>query len=249
MMGEPRNEVAPAPSGATGKEATAARGGLLELLLADGRTPTGSFADSGGLEPLLGELAGEGVSEAALAGFVQARLATVGWCEAAVAVRAARTDDLDGLLALELQWAARCPSQALRAASARVGFGLLRTARAWWPEAEPLGAYARGSALTPRAVALGSAARAGGLGDPRRLARLSLYDDAATVLAAASKLLPLDSTVAGRVVLALAGELERLAQRAAASGAGVGELPSASAPLLEIRAERHSRLQGRLFAS
>jgi urease accessory protein len=232
---------------------TAPRAALMELLLADGRTPTGSFADSGGLEPLLAECPVATPALDAPGGllerFTLARLASVGLCDAAVAVRAARWGTVEELLALELEWAARCPSPALRAAAGRTGYGLLRTARTWWPGEDLLTGYARASALTPRPVVLGAVARTGGLIEPARIARLSLYEDLAAVLAAAVKLAPLDAAACGAVALRLAEQIENICCAAARAGSGDGELPSVGTPLLELRAERHARLEGRLFAS
>jgi urease accessory protein len=105
-------------------------------------------------------------------------------------------------------------------------------------------AYRVASGSTPRPVALGAIARAGGLA-PRAAARLSLYDDAATVAAAAVKLLPLDAAVASGWLVALAGELDALAGAELAGGSP----PSTSTPLLDRRALAHARGDGRLFAS
>jgi urease accessory protein len=215
---------------------------VLELLLADGRTPSGGYAHSGGLEAAVTA----GLEIDGVPAFARARLHTVGRCQAALAALAAGTADLPGLLELDREAAARIPVAALRAAERRLGLGLLRTGRTVWPDADLLSAYAAGSELTPRAVALGVVARAAGI-EPVRAARLALYEDVAGVAAAAVKLLPLDGARASSWVAELAPEIERLAR--AACDAGVATLPSFSTPLLDRRAELHHASPGRLFAS
>lgn len=210
---------------------------VLQLLLADGRTPSGGYAHSGGLEAAVGA----GVAD--VPAFIRARVHTVGRCQAALAAAAAATADLAGLLALDDEAAARSPVAAVRAADRSMGTALLRTALVVWPTADPLVAYRTASALTPRPVALGAVCRAAGL-DALAAARLSLYEDAAGVAAAAVKLLPLDAARASGWVAELAPELEVLAVAAAG-----GRLTSTATPLLDARAQAHAARAGRLFAS
>lgn len=214
---------------------------VLELLLADGRTPSGGYAHSGGLEAAIAE----GLGAAEVPAFVRARLHTVGRVQAALAV-AATAADLSGLLALDSEAAARTPAPAVRAADRHLGNGLLRTAAALWPSDELLAAYRGASALTPRGVALGVVCRAAGL-DPLPAARLSLYEEAAGVVAAAVKLLPLDGARASGWIADLASEIEALARHLAA--AGPHTIPSPATPLLDRRALAHGSREGRLFAS
>jgi urease accessory protein len=211
---------------------------VLEFVLADARTPSGGHAHSGGLEAAIdaGLLLGDGVPT-----FMRARLRTVGRCEAALAARATSAVSLGELLELDLEATARMPAEPLRRSSRSLGRGLLRTALTWWPEDELLVAYSAASETTPRPVALGAIARAGGL-SPRAATRLSLYDDAATVAAAAVKLLPLDAAVASGWLVDLAEEIENLV-------GAVNGLPSTSTPLLDGRAFVHARSKRRLFAS
>jgi urease accessory protein len=212
---------------------------VLELLLADARTPTGGHAHSGGLEAALA--AGLAVSE--VPAFMRARLRTVGLVEAAFAALAARAATVDALLALDLELAARTPAEPLRRAARVLGAGLLRTAGAWWPDAEPLAGYRTRSELTPRPVALGAVARAAAL-SPLAAARLSLYDDAATVAFAAVKLAALDAAVASGWLVALAAEIDETASKARETGP-----PSTCTPLLDRRAVAHAGAERRLFAS
>jgi urease accessory protein len=216
---------------------------VIELMLSDGRTPTGGHAHSAGLEAAVDG----GLRAGDVPAFMRARLRTVGRCEAAIAAAAAIASLLGELLALDLEAAARTPAEPFRGASRQLGRGLLRTACKWWPDNPLLAAYHAGSQLSPRPVALGAVARAAGL-SPVAAARLSLYDDAATVVTAAVKLLPLDAAVAGGWIVANAAELDRLAVSAAAAAAQ-GALPSTSTPLLDRRSLSHALTERRLFVS
>jgi urease accessory protein len=214
-------------------------GSVFELLLADARTPSGGYAHSGGLEALV-----ESDSSVAVDEFMRARLGTVGRVEAAFAAAACRCASVDSLRELDLEWAARTPAEPVRHASRQLGRGLLRTALTWFRCSALLEGYRDASVLTPRPIVLGLVASAGGV-DPRGAARLSLYDDAATVAAAAVKLLPLDSAVASGWVLSVESEISSLA----ALCSGLEELPSCSTPLLDRRAMAHSSNERRLFVS
>jgi urease accessory protein len=216
--------------------------GMLELLLADARTPSGGYAHSGGLEAAVEQ----GLGPWEVPGFIRARLHTVARCEATLAALAAAASS-DELLILDLEFAARTPAEPLRRASRLLGRGLLRTAVTWWPEQQLLSSYRTSSTLTPRPVVLGVIAQIAGLSQVSA-ARLSLYDDVATVAGAAVKLLPLDAAVTTGWLASLAVELDRVALQAA-SDALAGEAPSTATPLLDRRALIHSANQRRLFVS
>jgi urease accessory protein len=205
---------------------------MLELLLADGRTPTGGFAHSGGLEAA-------DLQVAEIPGFMAARLRTVALLDACVAARAADGEDP---LALDAAWTARTPAPAVRDAGRRLGRALLRLAVRLWPEA--LQAYAEASSVTPRAVVLGLTGRAAGL-QPAAVARLALYDDASMVAAAAPKLFQIDALDAMVWLADLAPLIDDLARRAAAPG----PLPAAATPRLDRCAQHHSMQGRRLFVS
>jgi len=205
---------------------------MLSLLLADGRTPTGGFAHSGGLEAAA-------LAPHDVAAFLRARLQTVALLDAAVAARACRGDDP---LALDAAWAARTPAPAVRDAVRRQGRGLLRLALRLWPDA--VESYAAASAATPRPVVLGLAGRAAGI-DPVAVAELSLYDDAAAVAAAAPKLGAVDALEAAAWLADAAPLIAALADRAARPGA----LPAPATPLLDLRAQAHHDNSRRLFVS
>jgi urease accessory protein len=218
--------------------------GLTPLLLADGRFPAGGYAHSGGLE----QACHDGLTADEVAAYLRARLHAVAAPECALAVAAGRETEVDGLLLLDDEAAARMPSPVLRAVSQRLGSQLLRTASVVWPDAGMPRAYRAASTSTPRPVAFGVVARAARL-DELELARGFLYDDATMVTAAAAKLLPVDVLSMTRLLVELEEDIERLALAAVSLNLPPRELPSAFAPLLELRSLAHGRREGRLFAS
>lgn len=231
---------------------------LLTLLLADGRAPTGGYAHSAGLEPLVragAQRAAAASSPAAAASpavpdvpaFLRGRLRTVARVDAAFAVRAAVATSMDELLELELELAARTPSAATRTASAALGRALLRLGLRLWPDDAPLLDYAEGADAVARPIALGVVARAAGA-SPEAVARMAVYDDAATVVAAVPKLLRIDAADATAWLAACLPDVERAAAEAVEC-ARAGVLPATSTPLLDLRAERHHTDRRRLFAS
>jgi urease accessory protein len=213
---------------------------VLELLLADSRTPTGGYAHSGGLEAAVGA----GLQTTAIPAFIKARLQTVGFLDAAFAARAAGTIELSALLELDDELAARTPAEPTRAAARRLGLALLRCGLAWFPEHPLLRGYRGHSITTPRPVALGLLSQVVRIA-PLACARLCLYDDAAGVAAAAVKLAALDGATASGWLIDLAPLIERLAQEATAAA----QLPRATTPLLDHRALHHALDRRRLFAS
>jgi urease accessory protein len=171
-------------------------------------------------------------------------------CRLAVAAaRSARVGDLAALLWLDEEAEARCPSPPLRVAARRLGAQLLRSAEVVWPDAALLGRYRRESRVTPRPVAFGVVAAAAGLEDAE-LARAYLYEDAASVTAAAVRLLPVDSAATARWLVEAAPLVDRLAnEAAAASTERPQDLPGGFAPALELRSLAHAAREGRMFAS
>jgi urease accessory protein len=222
-------------------------GAVLAMLLADARFPSGGHAHSLGLE----EAVAGGLRADEVPAFAAARLALVAAPEAVLTVAArdaAARADLDALAALDAEHAARTPSPVLREHARRLGAGLLRTAATVWPEGV-LVAYRARSTTTPRPVALGVAGAAAGLDGPR-LAAVALYEDAATVVSAALKLLPLDPAVTAGWVAGLAGDVARLAELAVRDAARPpDEQPAPAAVALERAALDHSRRKERLFVS
>lgn len=129
----------------------------------------------------------------------------------------------------------------------------MRAARATWPHAE-LDALAREfpkGAHQP--VVLGLTARAAGLG-ALDAAYCAAYESVSGSASAVVRLLSLDPFEATGVLARVAPQVDLVVDRAVAAGVrvlgeGVGVLPSASAPLLEIGAEAHAGWGVRLFAS
>lgn len=211
---------------------------LLLMLLADARLPTSGHTQSGGLEPaLLG-----GLDPVDLEAYCRSRLDTVTRTEAATAVvcrwwaLAGRPTD-----EIELAWAARTPSKALRDASRSLGRAYRRVALRLWPQATELATLSTPS--RPRVLGLVAAATEL---PASALARLVAYDDLQSVLAASLKLLPGDPVEATARLLALAPAIDDIVEQVA----GLSEpddIPAWSAPLIEAWAEAHATAERRLF--
>ncbi|PNG22798.1 urease accessory protein UreF [Streptomyces cahuitamycinicus] len=218
------------------------------LVLADGRFPAGGHAHSGGMEAAVAS--GRVHDTASLEAFCRGRLHTAGLVAAGLAAAAA-----DGCDALALDEAAdtRTPVPALRRIARRLGRQLMRAARATWPstDLDHLARHRPQGAHQP--VVLGVTARAAGLA-PLDAARAAAYDSVGGPATAAVRLLSLDPLDATAVLARLAGELDIVADAADAAARrvtaeGVGVLPAASAPLLDITSEQHAAWTVRLFAS
>ncbi|GAA1897453.1 urease accessory protein UreF [Lapillicoccus jejuensis] len=214
---------------------------LLLMLLADARLPTSGHTQSGGLEPaLLGGLPEDGVVD-----YARTRLATVVRVDAGTAVVARglalagrRTD------AVEVAWAARTPSPALRDASRDLGRALRRLALRVWPDAPALAELRLvRTPCRPRVVGLLGASL--GL-SPEQMARLVAYDDAQSVLAASLKLVPGDPAEATAALVALARDVEAVVT-AVADLTDPSDVPATSAPLTEAWAQAHATAPRRLF--
>jgi urease accessory protein len=221
------------------------------LQLADGRFPQGGHAHSGGAEEAVA--AGRVRDLPTLEGFLRGRLWTVGRSDAALSAAAceeARRPD-PAWARLDAEAAARCPSPALRRAARALGRNLLRAAGAAWPG--PWVTALRDMAPAPFAsLVLGAAAAAHGA-DPAAAALVAAHGAVASPAAAAVRLLGLDPLEVAAVQARLAPEIDAVAGEAAVTAAACGRawsgLPAASAPLLDLGAERHAAWEVRLFAS
>jgi urease accessory protein len=100
-----------------------------------------------------------------------------------------------------------------------------------------------------QAIALGTVARAGGLG-PAEAAACTVHHLASTVTTAALRLLGLDPFDIYALLAEVAPLADALAAAAAADAyADPRTLPASSGPLIEILAEDHAVWEVRLFAS
>lgn len=224
------------------------------LLLADARLPSGGHVSSSGLEPALlagldrGEVADFMLDRAASAAAVDAGAAVVVrhlLLEAAAdgdtaADRAERR--AGSIRSLVQAWAARTPGAAARQISYELGRGLHRLCHTLWPGAETLTGL---DLPAPRPVVLGAIAAHTGI-SAEELARLVVYDDAASAAAALLKLDPGDPAEAMSMAMDACASLEhRIADLASLTDPT--EIPCASAPLSEGWTERHAQNPRRLF--
>lgn len=206
------------------------------LALADSRLPTGGHAHSGGVEAAVH--AGLVRDAGTLRAWLVRRVRTTGLVAGGLAAAACRGEDP---ARLDAEADARSPSAAVRTASRAQGRGLLRLARASWPEGDwaPLGPRPH------QAVALGAVARVAGLG-PGDAVLAAVYTTMTGAATAAQRLLALDPGVVAGLTLALAATCDEVAAAAAAS---VGGIACAADPLADLLAERHARRPMTLFAS
>jgi urease accessory protein len=213
------------------------------MLLADARLPVAGHTQSAQLEPAVAR----GLTAGDVPAYLRVRLETVTHVEAATAV-VARHHLVHGLSVrpVEMAWAARTPSAAMRATSLAQARAFLRLAHRLWPGDPALAALAVVERPS-RGVALAAAATAAGL-DAASLAGLVGYDDVQTVCAAALKLMPLDPyEVTGWAHAALPA-VEELA-RTVAPLTTPDDIPAAGAPQIEAWAEDHAATTRRLFSA
>lgn len=217
---------------------------LVAMMLADGRLPTGGHTQSSGLEPAVrAGLGDEGRRLGDVLGYARDRLRTVVRVEAGTAV-VARHLVLTGVDPgiVEAHWAARTPSQALRAASRRQGRAYTRLAGRVWPTVLD---HLEADAELPRPLVVGVVAAVTGL-DAHQTARLVAYDDAQTAVAASLKLLPVDPADASAWLHDLHPDIEQLVVAVAAL-TRPAEVPAAGAPLVDLFAQQHTTERMRLF--
>lgn len=246
-------------SGSGGRDRHAVSGAL--LLLSDGRLPSGGYAHSGGLEASVRR--GRVRSAADLESFLRGVATTAGLIAASFAAAACRIAagflPVDGRAApsptapdlaarldrLEAEFLARTPSPTQREVSTALGRQLLRALRTVAPH-ELLD---RIPDRPCHPIALGVGATTLGL-EPVDAARAMLHETLMAPTIAATKLLSIDPFDAHRAFaanLALTDDLTEIAARRAEGDPA--DLPSPSAPLLEVLAEHHAVARTRLFAS
>jgi urease accessory protein len=218
------------------------------LLLADGRSPSGGLAHSGGVEAAIE--AGIVSDEETLLALLEVRLATAGLVAAGLAaaacLAAGGADFAAGLTQLDIEADARMPSEAARIASRAQGRGLLRLARAGWPHQ----AYSPGGPLGERPhhpLVLGVAVCAAG-GSSSDAALVAALASVSGPASAAVRLLGLDP-IAVTGLLARLGPAAENTARVAQQAVSLNELPSAGHPLFDVFAEQHAGRPSTLFTS
>ena len=228
------------------------------LLLADSRLPAGAHAHSAGLEAAVA--AGRVRDAADLHSFLIGRLTTVGltgaaFTAAAVQAAYAPTDRAEqaGPAApfadLDAEYDARTPSPAQRRASRALGRLLIRAVRAGWPHPALDAAAAAHPDGPHQPLALGAAGAATGL-DPHDAAVAAALGSITGPANAATRLLGIDPHAVTAVLATLEPLVDDVATAATKAAHGpAAELPSFSAPRLDISAEHHSTWEVRLFAS
>ncbi|GHE78686.1 urease accessory protein UreF [Streptomyces cellulosae] len=212
---------------------------LLLTLLGDARLPSGGHAQSAGLEPALRA----GTTAAQVPAYLRARLRTVIRVEAGTAVVARAVAAGGGDLGeVEAAWAARTPSQALRANGRRLGRGYLRVLQTLWP-----GPFDARAGTWSRPVVLGLLAHRAAMA-PADVARLVGYDDVQSVTAALLKLEPQDPLVIAAWVKDLLPDIDEMAAQVAPLHTPE-QIPAHGAPLIERWAETHDTTTERLFSA
>jgi urease accessory protein len=151
---------------------------------------------------------------------------------------------------VQLAWAARTPSDVVRAASTTVGRGCQRLLERLWPGSAAASAVAvLGETAGPpaRPVALGAMGAAAGL-SPSQVATLVCYDDVQSVCAAALKLLPLDPARTSGWLLDAAALVDRVVAEVTPLTEPDG-IPAPAAPLMEAWQHAHAQQPRRLFSA
>ncbi len=212
---------------------------LVLMLLGDARLPVAGHTQSGTAEAALAH----GLTTHDVPAYLRTRLRSVTLVEAGTAV-VARHHAQNGipLPGVDVAWAARTPSGALRQASRGQGRALRHLAQRLWPEAlVPIAAVRTPS----RATVLGAVASHLHLG-PASLARLVGYDDVQTVCAAVLKLAPVDPAVATGWVADALPDIAAVAAEVA-DLTTPDQIPAVGCPQIEVWAEAHAVTRRRLF--
>ncbi len=224
--------------------------GAAFLLLADPRLPTGGHAHSGGMEEAVACRAVSGVTD--IEAWLRGRLHTAGAVDAAFAGAAhAKAGENDSWPRFDAEWSARNVSPAVRAASRIQGRGLLRAARACWPDPRVDAVSAALPGGAPWAVALGVVGAVVGCETLEVTAAAALGSVTGPAWAAA-RLLGSDPFAISAILAGLSAEVDRVAAAACAfalRGQLLADLPALSAPMLDLGAEHHAAWEVRLFAS
>lgn len=213
------------------------------LALVDSRFPGGGHAHSGGVE----EAAARGLlsDEKDLASFLGGRLRTAGTIAAVFAAAAAKLGG--NWTELDVEFDARTPSPAQRAASRAQGRSTLRAGRVAWPS-PVLDALVAEIPQPHHAIVLGAL-----IGVPVEAARCAVYLAVSGPASAAIRLLGLDPFLVNAVVAGLDAQMSEISAMAEqVCGLPPARLPAVGAPALDLFAESHDRIhkqEVRLFVS
>jgi urease accessory protein len=223
----------------------------LLLLLLDTRAPAGAHHHSGQMEAAVGTGLVAGLSD--LENFCQTRLRTSARVTAAFAAAACRLQaDFpertplpapadDPWAALDAEFDARTPSEAMRAASRQLGGGLVRLLRSLHLP------WAHGGTTPHHPLVLGAGIALAG-GSPELAARAAALSACAGPASAAVRLLGLDPFAVQGMLARLAPGIDECARRADLAGPP-SSLPADGAPALDLLADFHLTSEVRLFAS
>ena len=210
---------------------------LVLMLLADARLPVAGHTQSGTVEAALAN----GLTAADVPAYVRTRLRSVTLVEAGTAV-VARHAALAGrgVAEVDVAWAARTPSAALRQASRGQGRALCHLVGRLWPDALPPADILP----TPsRATALGSLAaiaRSAVAGAPRGVRRR------ADRVRGGAHFAPVDPAVTTMWVAEALPDVAALADQVADLTAP-DQIPAVGCPQIEVWAEAHAVTSRRLF--
>jgi urease accessory protein len=234
----------------------------LLLLLLDSRAPAGAHHHSGGMEAAVGTGLVTGIT--GLEDFCRARLRTSGLVAAAFSAASCHIQDRfaerssvsppgypEQWASLDAELDARTASEAMRAASRRLGGGLLRLLRSLLPAADLVTPWGR--CADPRAphhpLVLGAGISLAG-GSCELAARAAALSACAVPASAAVRLLGLDPFAVQAMLARLAPEIDDCAALARQAADGPpSSLPAGGAPALDLLADYHLTAEVRLFAS
>jgi urease accessory protein len=230
---------------------------ITAFLLADGRTPTGGHAHSGGAEAAV---ANGLVSDLdTLHCFLEGRLWTGGLIIASLAATACRLalgdgdchseDQLEQWRHLDAEADARVPSLAQRATARRLGRHLLRTAEVAWPAPLIEALSTQFEPAPHHALVVGAVCGCAGA-PPTTAAAVAAHGSVTGPASAVVRLLGLDPIAVTAVLTRLGSALDQVVERAARSASGpVCDLPAPAAPLSDLLSEQHATWKEALFAS
>ncbi|PZS18987.1 MAG: urease accessory protein UreF [Pseudonocardiales bacterium] len=240
----------------------------LLLLLLDSRSPAGGHHHSGGMEAAVG--AGFVRDLGGVEQFCRGRLRTSGRVAAAFAAAACQAwlgpvagagaagrpatgpswTQAAQWQALDVEFSARTPSEAMRHASRQLGSGLRRLLRSMLPAHDLVTPWAGCGGPAPHhPLVLGAGVALAG-GDATLAARAAGLGLCTSSASAAVRLLGLDPYAVQQMLARVAPDIDALALHSVGFAAGAPQsLPAHGAPGLDLLADAHATGEVRLFAS